>query len=95
MVGAALPKAAAEAFDIANSFVLVRKVHFPYQRAVTEDPHDWDSKHRHDNKHGTGQETAQEKQTNKQKDWECAAESCAVIAIGVPSAPTSAWLLSK
>lgn len=40
VVGAALPKPTAEAFDVANSFFLIRKIHFPYQRPVTEDPHD-------------------------------------------------------
>lgn len=40
MVGAALPEPAAEAFDVADSLLLVREVHLPYQGPVTEDPHD-------------------------------------------------------
>lgn len=40
VVGAALPEPTAEAFDVSDSFLLVRKVHFPDQGAVTEHPHD-------------------------------------------------------
>lgn len=40
MVGAALPEATAEPFDVADPFVLVGKVHFPDEGAVTENPHD-------------------------------------------------------
>lgn len=39
MVGASLPEPAAEAFDEADSLVLVRKIHLPDQRTVAEDPH--------------------------------------------------------
>lgn len=54
MVGAALPEAAAEAFDVADPFVLVGKVHFPDQGAVTEDPHDSNNGHCRGSKHGQG-----------------------------------------
>lgn len=40
MVGAALPEAAAEPFNVADAFVLVGEVHFPDEGAVAEDPHD-------------------------------------------------------
>lgn len=39
VVGTALPKPTTEAFYITNSSVLIRKIHFPYQGAVTKDPH--------------------------------------------------------
>lgn len=40
VVGAALPEPAAEAFNVTYPLLLVGKVHFPYQRPVTENPHD-------------------------------------------------------
>lgn len=39
MIRTSLPEPATEAFDEAHSFVLVRKVNFPNQRAVAENPH--------------------------------------------------------
>lgn len=54
MVGAALPEATAEPFDVADPFFLVGKVHFPYEGAVTEDPHDSNNRHCRGNKHAPG-----------------------------------------
>lgn len=40
MVGAALPEPTAEAFNVSDSFFLIRKIHLPYERPITEHPHD-------------------------------------------------------
>lgn len=40
VVGAALPEPTAEAFNVADPLLLVRKVHLPYEGAVAEHPHD-------------------------------------------------------
>lgn len=55
MVSAALPEATAESFDVADPFVLVGKVHFPDEGAVTEDPHDSNNAHCRGNKRSGSQ----------------------------------------
>lgn len=40
VVGTALPEPAGEAFYVTDYFFLVREIHFPYERAVAENPHD-------------------------------------------------------
>lgn len=39
VISAALPEPTTEAFNEAHFLLLVRKVHFPYERAVAENPH--------------------------------------------------------
>lgn len=39
VVGASLPKPTAEAFNVADSLVFIRKIHLPDQRAVSKNPH--------------------------------------------------------
>lgn len=41
VVGTALPKATTEAFYIANCFIFIRKIDFPYEWPVPKNPHDY------------------------------------------------------